>query len=254
MLELKYLISIENGWLRPMILVMLAWFVASAAFGADIGDTGVASTVMADRRSGRLVRRVVVSDRVIAARTIQPLAVKPGEEVRVASAPESISDAVDSAAAAHGVDPLLVHAVIHVESAYNRLAVSPKGAEGLMQLIPATARRFGVGNSFDSRQNVEGGVKYLRELQDRFSDLRLVLAAYNAGEEAVERYKGIPPYLETREYVYKVGKRYGELRRAQRRREPPQQSAGLRSAEVPDQYRPLEASFDAAGRLSLRTR
>jgi hypothetical protein len=110
-----------------------------------------------------------------------------------------------AASSAHGVSPDLVKAVIQVESEFDHLAVSSKGAQGLMQLMPFTARRFGVSDSFDPRQNIFGGVQYLRFLLDMFQgDVSLVLAGYNAGENAVTRYKGIPPYKETRGYVQKV--------------------------------------------------
>ncbi|MBM3810008.1 MAG: lytic transglycosylase domain-containing protein [Acidimicrobiia bacterium] len=168
-----------------------------------------------------------------------------------ASGSEAVNAVVEELSAAHGVDPLLVHAVIQVESGYNRFALSHKGAQGLMQLIPATARRFGVRNSWDSRQNIEGGVKYLRFLQDRFDDLQLVLAAYNAGEEAVAKYRGIPPYAETQQYVYKVGARLGQLRRSQSRL---LAQASKPQAVVVSEYRPLETMMDDQGRLHLRTR
>lgn len=108
------------------------------------------------------------------------------------------------AARRHGVDPRLVHAVITTESAWNPNAVSNKGARGLMQLMPKTSRRFGVVNPFDPSQNIEGGVRYLAWLQKHFSNTHHVIAAYNAGEEAVWKYGGIPPYHETQEYVRKV--------------------------------------------------
>ena len=104
----------------------------------------------------------------------------------------------------HGVDAELVKAVIQVESNYNHRAVSRKGAMGLMQLMPGTANRYGVKHAFDPEQNVEGGVRYLRDLLDLFRDTKLALAAYNAGEGAVQRYKGIPNYTETQNYVRKV--------------------------------------------------
>lgn len=107
--------------------------------------------------------------------------------------------------ARHEVDSDLVKAVIQVESNYQERAVSPKGAMGLMQLMPATAARYGVRRAFDPLENIEGGVKYIRDLLQLFrSDLELVLAAYNAGEKAVQRFNGIPNYLETRNYVRKV--------------------------------------------------
>ncbi len=112
---------------------------------------------------------------------------------------------IDAAARHHMVSADLVRAVIAVESEFDALAVSSKGAQGLMQLMPHTARRFGVGDSFDARQNIFGGVQYLRFLLDLFSgNVDLALAAYNAGENAVHRYHGIPPYRETRQYVAKV--------------------------------------------------
>jgi soluble lytic murein transglycosylase-like protein len=113
---------------------------------------------------------------------------------------------VAAAAARHRVDPSLVHAVIRAESAYKPRAKSHAGACGLMQLMPATAKRFGVGDIWDPVQNIEGGVAYLRFLQHRFDgDIRLALAAYNAGEGAVAKYGNqIPPYPETQTYVKRV--------------------------------------------------
>lgn len=104
----------------------------------------------------------------------------------------------------YGEDEQLVKAIIRVESAFDPRAVSPKNCKGLMQLHPDTAKRFGVRDIFDPAENIEGGVKYLQHLRRNFDDLELVLAAYNAGENAVLRHDGIPPYRETRDYVKKV--------------------------------------------------
>jgi hypothetical protein len=112
-------------------------------------------------------------------------------------------DIVDNLSSAYGVPADLVHAVIEVESGYDQRAVSRTGAKGLMQLMPATARRFNVDDPFDARQNIEGGVRYLRMLLDQFP-MKLAVAAYNAGENAVRRFRGVPPYAETRDYVAKV--------------------------------------------------
>jgi len=110
--------------------------------------------------------------------------------------------------ATHGVDPLLVRAVIQVESAYRPGARSPKGAVGLMQVMPATGRQYGITNLWDPASNIEAGVTHLRSLLDRFS-VSLALAAYNAGEATVRRFNGVPPYPETRNYVSRVLKLVG---------------------------------------------
>ncbi len=120
---------------------------------------------------------------------------------------QKYSDIITRVAETHGVSSELVKAVIKVESNYNARAVSPKGARGLMQLMPATAERFGVSDSFDPEENITGGVKYLRFLFEEFGkdNLDLVLAGYNAGEQTVKKYNNqIPPYAETKSYVKKV--------------------------------------------------
>ena len=121
---------------------------------------------------------------------------------------------VEKVARHHHMDPHLVHAVVQVESAFDPAAVSRKGAVGLMQLMPGTARRYGVHDRRDPVRNVQGGVRYLRDLLTRFDDVVLALAAYNAGENAVERYGyRVPPYPETRRYVDKVLAVWNKLRR-----------------------------------------
>lgn len=116
---------------------------------------------------------------------------------------------IDEVATRHRVPPRLVAAVIAVESEFNPRAVSRRGAQGLMQLMPATASSLDVQDSFDTRENIEGGVRHLRVLMDRYrNDLPVVLAAYNAGDTAVLNYRGVPPYRETRQYVIRVLRRY----------------------------------------------
>lgn len=108
------------------------------------------------------------------------------------------------------LDPRLLHAVIRAESAYDPRAVSPKGAIGLMQLLPETARRYGIDDLYDPRANLEAGARYLRDLLLQFKDVKLAVAAYNAGERAVQKHGNrIPPYRETRRYVARVMKFYG---------------------------------------------
>ncbi|MGH9880660.1 MAG: lytic transglycosylase domain-containing protein [Pyrinomonadaceae bacterium] len=114
----------------------------------------------------------------------------------------------------NSVDPLLLYAIMHQESTFKQRAISPKGARGLMQLMPPTARRFGVTNIFDPRQNIEGGTRYVRFLLDYFEgNVELALAGYNAGEGAVIKYGyRVPPYAETQEYVRRISRRYSLIR------------------------------------------
>ncbi|HEX8456447.1 MAG TPA: lytic transglycosylase domain-containing protein [Pyrinomonadaceae bacterium] len=122
----------------------------------------------------------------------------------------------------HGVDPVLIYSIMHRESAFKKTAISYKGARGLMQLMPATAARFGVSNIFDPAQNIEGGTRYIRFLLNRFNgDVGLALAGYNAGEGAVDKYRGVPPYRETQEYVKRISERYALMRDPQTARRAP---------------------------------
>ncbi len=120
------------------------------------------------------------------------------------------SPLIEEVAKKNRLDPKLLHAVIRAESAYDPKALSPKGAIGLMQLMPATAKRYGIDDPHDPIDNVEAGARYLRDLLKLFGDVKLAVAAYNAGEKAVQKYGNrIPPYKETRQYVSKVMKFYG---------------------------------------------
>lgn len=116
----------------------------------------------------------------------------------------SYDDLIARVSKRHQVPPALVKAVIHAESAFDPRAVSPKGAMGLMQLMPDTAKLLGVHEPFRADANVQGGTRYLRALHDRYGSWTHTLAAYNAGPSAVDRYQGVPPYRETREYVKRV--------------------------------------------------
>ena len=132
---------------------------------------------------------------------------KPGVDFRTLRLnTTAYQDEIRAAASEHGVEEAVVRAIIHAESALNPKALSRVGAQGLMQLMPATARRFGVGDAFDATQNIRGGVQYLAWLLKRFDgNLTLAAAGYNAGEGAVDKYKGVPPYNETQRYVQRVG-------------------------------------------------
>ena len=144
---------------------------------------------------------------------------------------------IDEAAARHHVDPNLVRALVKVESNFNPRAVSPKGAMGLMQLMPETARKYDVRNPFDAAQNVEAGVRHLKGLLENYGgDVSLSLAAYNAGEGAVQRSRGIPPYTETRNYVKRITTLMG---------------SGPDRAAVSSLSIPIQVSRDARGRLVI---
>ncbi|MBI5085899.1 MAG: lytic transglycosylase domain-containing protein [Acidobacteria bacterium] len=227
------------------------------------------TTVRADARTGRLVRTSVVTPHsvrpAVQSRTLAPTVIPPvlvdSNPRKVSPAAAGLTEIIEQTARDNSVDPLLVHSVIRVESNYDPLAVSPKGAAGLMQLIPATARRFGAANRFDVRENITAGVKYLKYLQDMFKDDRLALAAYNAGEGAVMKYKDVPPYLETEQYVYKVGKTYGDARRRQAALPAPPKPADTVQAQAaapeepkPEPLRQLDVVTGADGRVVLKTR
>jgi soluble lytic murein transglycosylase-like protein len=149
----------------------------------------------------RLVPEQRVVENVITPRQVSP-APPAGDQV---APPTGLNEAVDQIAAKNFLPSTLIHSVIKVESNYNPLAVSPKGAQGLMQLIPATARRFGVGDVFNPIENIQGGARYLKYLLDLYhNDYALALAAYNAGEGAVAKYGTVPPYRETQNYLQLV--------------------------------------------------
>lgn len=130
---------------------------------------------------------------------------EPAQAARLLDATTPYGEIISAVAQAHGVDPVLVSALIKVESGYRPRARSRKGAMGLMQLMPSTAREYKVRNAFDPRANIEAGIKHLKSLIDRFDGgVDLALAAYNAGEGAVKKFNGIPPYRETRNYVSRI--------------------------------------------------
>jgi hypothetical protein len=140
-----------------------------------------------------------------------PTEATPWREGGWTSGNDRIDHLIKTNASRFGVDPYLVFCVIEQESQFKSYARSPKGAQGLMQLMPGTARRLGVRRPYDAAENIMGGVRYLKELLTMFGGrVDLVLASYNAGEGAVMKYgRNVPPYRETREYVKKIGKRYG---------------------------------------------
>lgn len=173
---------------------MCGMAVTSLQAGGGLSRSStVVSVVRSDPRTGRLVRTMV---------STRPRAKNNP------SASRDLAQTVQRIARQNQLSPALIHSVIQVESNYDPFAVSPKGALGLMQLIPSTARRFGVSDVFDPADNIQGGARYLKYLLELYKgDNALALAAYNAGEGAVSRYGGVPPYAETWNYVARVRKR-----------------------------------------------
>jgi len=205
------------GW--SVALAAASLWAADSPSGPDNPPVRMTSVVRSDPRTGKLVRSVMVNPRPAAGHTVEGTVVAPRvvsstpAPARAAAGapqaprPAAIDEVVDRVAARESLPPQLIHSVIKVESNYDRYAVSPKGALGLMQLIPSTARRFGVSDAFNPADNIQGGAKYLRYLLELYNgDYPLALAAYNAGEGAVAKYGGVPPYAETRNYLVQVGR------------------------------------------------
>jgi soluble lytic murein transglycosylase-like protein len=160
---------------------------------------------------------------------------------------QDLKEVINTISDQHHLDPDFISSVIHAESGFNPRAVSPKGAQGLMQLMPGTASKLGVSNAFDPRANVEGGTRYLSELLERYNfDVIKALAAYNAGPGRVQQYGGVPPYYETRTYVARIVRDYNRKKIAERkaaaatakaaRTKPstPKAAAGVKQAALPN--------------------
>ena len=254
-------------------LTILACLTLAAWAGDLSPNTRVKTIIRLDPKTGRLLRSTftlpaaaratltivspILQPQILEPQTIEPRSISASGLVapmrplpKMPPPPERIREIIEQKSKLHGLDPLLVHSVIRAESNYNPYAVSPKGAEGLMQLIPSTARQYGVQNAFDPEQNIEGGIRYLKYLQSLFSDERLVLAAYNAGEGAVTKYGWIPPYAETQDYVYKVGRYYGQARRMQT-----QSPTSIAPSVKPTPLPPVLQEFvDGEGRIHITLR
>jgi soluble lytic murein transglycosylase-like protein len=200
----------------------------------------VTTVVHADAKTGRLIRTTIAS---VAKATTKP-------------ATAQLNELVNRIADKEGVEAPLVHSVILAESNYNPSAVSPKGALGIMQLIPSTARRFGVSDPFDPADNIQGGVRYLRYLLDYYhDDYTKSIAAYNAGEAAVDKYNGVPPYAETLGYVRTVAKHLDAERKNQAA-STPTPAANSDTAEKPASAEPhqhIQAELGADGLIYYKT-
>ena len=187
----------------------LVYFTAGQPLSIKSHRVEGTSVVLALRTGGEIVTDASVVDHFAPDEVPYPEDLPPTPAV--AAAPEfavPYGAIIDKLAAAQGVSAQLVKAVIKVESAYQQRARSRKGAMGLMQLMPDTARQYAVADPYEPESNIEGGIKYLKSLLDRY-ELKLALAAYNAGEAAVKRFGGVPPYPETQKYVSDILKLVG---------------------------------------------
>ncbi len=168
----------------------------------------------------------------------------PGQKINAGG--PNLGDVVSEASTRHQLDPDLVTSVIRAESNFNFRAVSPKGAQGLMQLMPKTASQLGVANAFDPKANVEGGTQYLRTLLEQYNfDLVKALAAYNAGPQRVTRYGGVPPYYETQEYVARIVRDFNRKKLAEKR-------ASLAAARTKSSITPLQTRAANSANLPQR--
>jgi soluble lytic murein transglycosylase-like protein len=163
-----------------------------------------------------------------------PVNTSPLPAVPPATSPTDVSRVINEASGRYQLDPDLVNSVIRAESGFKVHAISPKGAQGLMQLMPQTANKLGVPNAFDPAANVDGGTRYLRELLEKYNyDLIKALAAYNAGPQRVEQYGGVPPYRETRHYVASIVRDFNRKKLAQ-------QKAANTAAPKPQTQKPAQ--------------
>ena len=184
--------------MRSCLRLGFGFALTAWAWGEGDLSASLASVVRSDPRTGKLVRMTVVRNH------------------------SGLADAVDRIAAQYALRPELVHSVIREDCNYDPNAISPKGARGLMQLIPDTARCFGVADAFDPVENLQGGAKYLKySLNLYHGDYSLTLAAYNAGEQSVARYGEVPPFPETQKYVVQVGKPFERTLKSENKSQKP---------------------------------
>jgi hypothetical protein len=163
--------------------------------------------------------------------------------------PMKLDDVVAAVSDRHHLDPDLINSVIHAESGFNPHAVSPKGARGLMQLMPQTASKLGVANAFDPQANIEGGTQYLRSLLEQYNfDLVKALAAYNAGPQRVAQYKGVPPYYETQAYVARIIRDFNRKKLAERKAAAAAAKAAASKTQVSAKSSPASISKQTVAR------
>jgi soluble lytic murein transglycosylase-like protein len=248
--------------MRFCSIIAVGSLFAGSMLAADAPEQPRRSTsvVRSDPRTGRLVRSVIVTpksvgEKQVAARVVAAREISAPVPTAAVEPPTGIDEAVEQIAAKHSLQADLLHSVIKVESNYNPYAVSSKGALGMMQLIPATARRFGVDNVFNPVENIEGGARYLRYLLDLYNgDSRLALAAYNAGEAAVAKYGGVPPYAETQNYLILVRKQWEKQKFAARKPQPAPPVVKAAEPRDPNAPHPIQEIVETDGTVRYVSR
>ena len=186
--------------------MQMSKFLITTTFTILLSTNALANVI--EFKGGEVVSHIAVDYRQVDAAKAAELQIKTLTLTQTLEAPESVLSLIVAAAAQHELDAEVVNAIMAQESNYNPKALSPKGAQGLMQLMPKTAKRYGVIDAFDPSQNIDGGILYFKDLLARYNgNLDFALAAYNAGEAAVDKYGGVPPYKETLEYLNRINRR-----------------------------------------------
>jgi hypothetical protein len=236
--------SFHMGLLAQLTLVLALLGTPLFASGADVAVLRNGFSIRHERREviGSVTRLYLDADSngYVDVPTIEidgfekDLSAPTGTKIPAGSQP--MNEVINATSSRHHLDPDLINSVIHAESGFNPHAVSAKGAQGLMQLMPQTSSKLGVVNAFDPGDNLEGGTRYLRELLERYNfDLIKALAAYNAGPQRVEQYHGVPPYYETQAYVAHIIRDFNRKKLAERK------AAGLTASahKSPSRHAPV---------------
>jgi soluble lytic murein transglycosylase-like protein len=234
-------VKLARGAKRASLFVLVAW-LAAAGLSASASDLAVLHngfSIRHERREivGSVTRLYLGADKdgYVDVPTNEIDHFEPDLSLQPAAQnPQGLPGMVNAASGRYHLDPDLVNSVIHAESGFDAKAVSRKGAQGLMQLMPETASKLGVTNAFDPAANVDGGTRYLRALLDQYNfDLIKALAAYNAGPQRVEKYHGVPPYYETQAYIARIVRDFNRKKLAERKAEQASKSANRKANTAP---------------------
>jgi soluble lytic murein transglycosylase-like protein len=234
-------VKLARGARRASLFVLVAW-LAAAGLSASASDLAVLHngfSIRHERREivGSVTRLYLGADKdgYVDVPTNEIDHFEPALSLQPAAQnPQGLPGMVNAASDRYRLDPDLVNSVIHAESRFDAKAVSRKGAQGLMQLMPETASKLGVTNGFDPAANVDGGTRYLRALLEQYNfDLIKALAAYNAGPQRVEKYHGVPPYYETQAYIARIVRDFNRKKLAERKAEQAHKSANRKANTAP---------------------